>query len=67
VEISDTGPGIAPAYREKVTERFFRLPDTAGEAGTGLGLSLVSAIVGLHKGRLAVGDAEPGTRVKLEF
>lgn len=67
VEISDTGPGIPSAYREKVTERFFRLPDTAGEAGTGLGLSLVSAIVGLHKGRLAIGDAERGTLVRLEF
>ncbi len=67
VEIADTGPGIPPLYRENVTERFFRLPDTAHVAGTGLGLSLVSAIVGLHKGRLAIGDAEPGTLVRLEF
>lgn len=67
IEISDTGPGIPPQYREKVTERFFRLPDTAGEAGTGLGLSLVSAIVALHKGRLTIGGADPGTLVKLEI
>ncbi len=67
VEVSDTGPGIPPLDREKVIERFFRLPDTAGEAGTGLGLSLVSAIVALHKGRLAISDAAPGTLVRLEF
>lgn len=67
VEISDAGPGIPSAYREKVTERFFRLPNTAGEPGTGLGLSLVNAIVVLHRGRLQIGDARPGTRVRLEF
>jgi signal transduction histidine kinase len=67
IEIADRGPGIPPAYREKVTERFFRLPDTVGEPGTGLGLSLVHAIVTLHSGRLHIGDAEPGTRVRLEF
>jgi signal transduction histidine kinase len=65
IEISDAGPGIPAAYREKVTERFFRLPDTAGEPGTGLGLSLVAAIVALHKGALEIGDAGPGTRVRL--
>lgn len=67
VEISDAGSGIPPAYREKVTERFFRLPDTAGEPGSGLGLSLVSAIVALHRGRLRIEDAGPGTRVRLEL
>lgn len=67
IEISDTGPGIAQPYREKVTERFFRLPDTQGEQGTGLGLALVSAIVALHKGRLHIGDAEPGARISLIF
>lgn len=67
IEISDTGPGIPLAYREKVTERFFRLPDVAAEPGAGLGLSLVSAIVALHEGRLIIGDAESGARIRLEF
>lgn len=67
IDISDTGPGIPPDYRQKVTERFFRLPATAGEPGTGLGLSLVSAIVALHNGQLHIGDASPGTRVRLVF
>lgn len=65
IEIVDNGPGIADAWRDRVTERFFRGPDTAGLPGTGLGLALVSAIVGLHKWRLDIEDARPGTRVRI--
>jgi signal transduction histidine kinase len=67
VEISDSGPGIAPAYRERVKERFFRVPETAGAPGTGLGLALVAAIVALHKGVMEIGDADPGTKVVVVF
>jgi len=67
IVVADRGPGIAPPYREKVMERFFRLPETAGQPGTGLGLALVNAIVALHKGRIEIGDAAPGTRVTLTF
>ncbi|WP_422059691.1 ATP-binding protein [Sphingopyxis sp.] len=67
IEIADSGPGIPPAYREKVTERFFRIPDTAGEAGTGLGLSLVNAIVARHNGELRIGDSASGARISLIF
>ncbi|ALJ12490.1 sensor histidine kinase [Sphingopyxis macrogoltabida] len=67
IEIGDTGPGIAPEYRERVKERFFRVPDTAAQPGTGLGLALVAAIVALHKGTMEIGDASPGTKVVLSF
>ncbi len=67
IVISDTGPGIPAPYRERVTERFFRLPETAGQPGTGLGLALVAAIVALHKGTMAIDDAGPGTRITLAF
>lgn len=67
IEISDTGPGIAPEYRERVKERFFRVPDTAGQPGTGLGLALVAAIVAFHKGQMEIGDAAPGAKVVLRF
>jgi signal transduction histidine kinase len=65
IAISDSGPGIADAWRDRVTERFFRGPDTAGQPGTGLGLALVSAIVRLHKWHLDIEDARPGTRVRI--
>ena len=65
VEVSDNGPGIPPAYREKVKERFFRLPATADQPGTGLGLALVSAIVTLHGWRMEIRNADPGTNVVL--
>jgi len=67
IAISDTGPGIAPEYRERVKERFFRVPGTGGQPGTGLGLAIVAAIVALHRGRIEIGDAGPGTEVVLSF
>ena len=63
ITVSDTGPGIAPDMRQKVLERFFRLDQARSEPGSGLGLSLVSAVAELHNGDLLLDDAEPGLRV----
>ncbi|HEY1413891.1 MAG TPA: ATP-binding protein [Rhodopila sp.] len=65
--VSDTGPGIPAAYREKVLQRFYRLETSRTTAGSGLGLSLVSAVVGLHEATLALEDNEPGLRCVLHF
>ncbi len=65
--IADTGPGIPDEYRDRVTERFFRLSATADQPGTGLGLALVAAIVALHRWTMEIGDAGPGTRVSIRF
>lgn len=67
IVVRDFGRGIPPGYREKVKERFFRLPGMAGQTGTGLGLALANAIVLLHGGTLAIDDAGPGTRVTLQL
>jgi len=67
ISIADRGPGIAPEYRGRVLERFFRVPATAATPGTGLGLALVNAIVGLHNGHMEIGDAAPGALVTLRF
>ena len=67
IEIADSGPGIPSAYRDKVVERFFRLPQSVGEAGTGLGLSLVSAIVARHNGELRIAGSKSGARIALIF
>lgn len=66
IEVADNGPGIAADQRERVTERFFRGPDTAGQPGTGLGLALVAAIVAAHKWRLEIEDAGPGAAVRIQ-
>jgi signal transduction histidine kinase len=58
LEVSDEGPGIAAAERERVFERFTRgEPATGG--GTGLGLAIARWVVSLHGGSIAVVD--PGS------
>lgn len=44
VEIEDDGPGIAPADRDKVWERFYRAPGAGAPPGSGLGLPIVRAL-----------------------
>lgn len=65
--VSDSGPGIPPGDRERVLQRFVRLDDSRGKPGSGLGLSLVAAVVKLHGARLELTDNEPGLRVTLTF
>lgn len=67
LEISDNGSGIPPDKRGRVLERFYRLDESRTKPGSGLGLSLVRAIAGIHGGTLTLGDAEPGLRVALSF
>lgn len=52
LEISDNGPGIDEAIREKIFETFFTTDSTG--TGMGLGLSVVKAIVAAHNGHIAV-------------
>ncbi len=61
VSVSDTGPGVAPADRERIFEEFQQteLGERTGE-GTGLGLSLSRRLVELHGGRIWVEDAPGG-------
>lgn len=64
VSITDSGPGIAEASRERAGERFYRAPETDHLPGLGLGLSLVLAVSALHRGAIALLDAGPGLRVE---
>ena len=61
VEVDDSGPGLAPEHAERVFERFFRADPSRARAsgGSGLGLSIVSAIAEAHGGRAEV-DSTPG-------
>ena len=63
VEVRDSGPGIPAASREQVFERFSRLDDSRSSPGSGLGLSLVRAIVLWHGGTVLLEDNLPGLRV----
>jgi signal transduction histidine kinase len=48
IRVSDTGPGIGEDERDAVMRRFYRSDKSRNTQGSGLGLSLVSAIVKLH-------------------
>ncbi len=61
--VSDNGTGIPEKDRQRVLERFVRLEVSRSETGSGLGLSLVSAVARLHKGTLEIKDNDPGTKV----
>ncbi|WGM45566.1 Adaptive-response sensory-kinase SasA [Brevundimonas sp. NIBR10] len=70
--VTDTGPGVPEADRGRVIDRFVRLDNSRTEAGSGLGLSLVSAVLEAHSGRVqldegpgAYGGFGPGLRVAL--
>jgi two-component system OmpR family sensor kinase/two-component system sensor histidine kinase QseC len=59
LEVTDTGPGIAPADRERVFDRFYRHPN-ATASGTGLGLAIVRAIAARHGAGVRLGEASGG-------
>jgi signal transduction histidine kinase len=60
LSVIDRGPGIAEADRKHAVERFVRLEASRTLPGSGLGLSLASAVATLHGGVLTLGDAQPG-------
>lgn len=65
IMVADQGPGIAEKDRSRATERFFRAETARNTAGSGLGLSLVAAVVQLHSGTLNLEDNHPGLRAVL--
>ncbi len=69
LEVGDSGPGVAPADRERVFERFGTLADGQG-GGTGLGLAIARWVAQLHGGSLRFVDPAPdraGARLRLEL
>ena len=62
LSVADRGPGIPVADRGRVVERFVRLEQSRSEPGSGLGLSLASAVARLHGGELKLEDNHPGLR-----
>lgn len=60
LSVTDHGPGIPEADRKHAVERFVRLEASRTQPGSGLGLSLASAVATLHGGELRLADAHPG-------
>ena len=67
ISVSDNGEGIPLVERENVLKRFVRLDASRNKPGSGLGLSLVEAVVRLHGGELELDDANPGLMVKISL
>lgn len=65
LSVTDRGPGIPEADRDHAVERFVRLEASRTQPGSGLGLSLASAVATLHGGALKLSDAQPGLRATL--
>jgi signal transduction histidine kinase len=65
LSVTDHGPGIPAADRKHAVERFVRLDSSRSQPGSGLGLSLASAVATLHGGELRLGDANPGLTATL--
>ncbi|AJD40573.1 HAMP domain-containing histidine kinase [Rhizobium sp. SEMIA 4085] len=59
LSVADHGPGIPADKREDVVKRFVRLDESRSKPGTGLGLSLVEAVMELHGGTLELSDTDP--------
>jgi two-component system sensor histidine kinase TctE len=66
--VEDTGPGIPEAERQRVRQRFYRLPNSSGH-GSGLGLAIVDEIAHLYGASLTIGAGAGGrgTQVLLQF
>lgn len=62
--VSDSGPGIPIDMREKVFERFFRLP-RSGASGSGLGLSIVKNIVMTHGAKIKMSEGIGGQGISI--
>lgn len=67
ISVADHGPGVQPADRSRILQRFVRLDNSRGGLGTGLGLSLVSAVARMHDAELELADNHPGLRVTFRF
>mgnify|MGYP003342058607 FL=1 len=71
IKVSDLGPGLTPEQQSKVFERFYRVDQARtrnGSEGSGLGLSIVQAIMEAHHGSVVIeSELGRGTTFTLAF
>ena len=63
LSVTDHGPGIPEDKQAEVTKRFVRLDESRSKPGTGLGLSLVEAVMEMHGGRLELAASDPSAEI----
>ncbi|HZZ30752.1 MAG TPA: HAMP domain-containing sensor histidine kinase [Phenylobacterium sp.] len=67
LSVTDDGPGVPEAERDRVFDRFYRLEHSRSTPGSGLGLALVAAVAKLHGAEVALLAAEPGLEARVTF
>lgn len=67
LRVDDNGPGVPEEDRDRVLQRFVRLEKSRSAPGSGLGLSLVAAVVRMHRGNITLGDNAPGLSVAIRL
>jgi signal transduction histidine kinase len=61
--VSDNGPGVPPAIRERIFEPFF----TTRARGSGIGLAIVKKVVEAHAGHVQLADTERGAAFVIDL
>ena len=66
--VEDTGPGIPETDRQRVRQRFYRMPNSPGH-GSGLGLAIVEEIARLYGASVSIGAGakDAGTKIVVQF
>lgn len=69
IKVTDNGPGIPEEYRNKIFDKFFRIPtgDIHNIKGYGLGLSYAALVMKMHKGSIGFINRDPGCTFILKF
>jgi two-component system sensor histidine kinase TctE len=67
LDITDDGPGISPAERDKVFQRFYRILGSGVPEGSGLGLCIVREIGKAHGGAIQLADGQNGQGLRVEI
>ncbi len=67
LSVADNGPGVPAEDRQRILEPFIRLERDRGQKGSGLGLSLVAAVMRLHRASVELLDNHPGLLVRCKL
>jgi signal transduction histidine kinase len=67
LSVTDDGPGVPEAERERLFDRFYRLERSRSTPGSGLGLALVAAVARLHGAEVSLHPANPGLEACVTF